>query len=339
VILFTSLLNYGTILAIWAAVLAKGRIPTWLFDFQAGVHRWQVRAISFALLLVSEYPAFEGEYPVAYVIEHPDRVARWKLVVWKGLTAIPHFIALLFLSLSMVAVGVVAWFGLLFTGRYPALFRPYTIGFVRWGARVQAYVESLTDSYPPFSLSEEAAPIQGRKYALACGAGIVLSAAAIGGFVAVILNTGEEVTRQVSYEELLSGSFDSSPTSAHVISATTELTGASDPAAEHVGISPLNDHRLVSFNLMLQATRPGDDVIVRANDFRLKHGGGDVSGPLLVLVNGRPAPANLGRNGTAEVTLMFEIPRPARPRELRYDVVKYLEWPTNAREVIIYELQ
>jgi hypothetical protein len=108
VILFTSLLNYGTILAIWAAVLAKGRIPTWLFDFQAGVHRWQVRAISFALLLVSEYPAFEGEYPVAYVIEHPDRVARWKLVVWKGLTAIPHFIALLFLSLSMVAVGVVA---------------------------------------------------------------------------------------------------------------------------------------------------------------------------------------------------------------------------------------
>jgi hypothetical protein len=75
------------------------------------------------------------------------------LVKW--LLAIPHYLGLLFLSIAAFVGAVIAWFAILFTGRYPRSLFEFVVGVERWGLRVAAYAIILvTDKYPPFSLQE-----------------------------------------------------------------------------------------------------------------------------------------------------------------------------------------
>jgi hypothetical protein len=77
------------------------------------------------------------------------------LVKW--ILAIPHYIVLMFLSLAFLVVWIIAWWAILFTGRYPRGLFDFSIGFLRWVARVMAYTFWLRDEYPPFSLKEAGA--------------------------------------------------------------------------------------------------------------------------------------------------------------------------------------
>jgi hypothetical protein len=71
----------------------------------------------------------------------------------KWLLAIPHYIVLVFLWHRAFFAVIVAWFAILFTGRYPAGCST-SCGRVRWTNRVVGYAFALvTDRYPPFSLS------------------------------------------------------------------------------------------------------------------------------------------------------------------------------------------
>lgn len=73
------------------------------------------------------------------------------LVKW--LLAIPHYVVLLFLTIGAVVAGIIAWFAVLFTGRYPRPLFGFIEGVIRWQNRVGAYAFLLiTDRYPPFSL-------------------------------------------------------------------------------------------------------------------------------------------------------------------------------------------
>jgi hypothetical protein len=48
---------------------------------------------------------------------------------------------------------VIAWFAILFTGRYPKGLFDFVVGVYRWSLRVVAYAYLLTtDWYPLFSL-------------------------------------------------------------------------------------------------------------------------------------------------------------------------------------------
>ncbi|TMK32981.1 MAG: DUF4389 domain-containing protein, partial [Actinobacteria bacterium] len=68
--------------------------------------------------------------------------------------AIPHYILLLFLGIAAVVCVIIAWFAILFTGRYPQGLFDFVLGVMRWGNRVAGYAFVLvTDRYPPFSLS------------------------------------------------------------------------------------------------------------------------------------------------------------------------------------------
>jgi hypothetical protein len=49
-------------------------------------------------------------------------------------------------------VLLIALFAVLFTGRWPAGLRHFTLGVLRWWLRVEAYLLLLTDEYPPFTL-------------------------------------------------------------------------------------------------------------------------------------------------------------------------------------------
>jgi hypothetical protein len=50
-------------------------------------------------------------------------------------------------------VVIIAWFAILFTGRYPHGLFDFVVGVGRWSNRVTGYALVLvTDQYPPFRL-------------------------------------------------------------------------------------------------------------------------------------------------------------------------------------------
>lgn len=142
----------GVVLAIWAAVIVRQYVPRWLFDFQVALMRFEARATGYLALLTDRFPAFEGEYPINLEVRYPERLSRWKVAIWKIITSIPHIIILLFLTIAAAVIVMIAWFAILFTGRYPKGLHEFVAGVFRWSLRVQAYIFSLTDEYPPFSL-------------------------------------------------------------------------------------------------------------------------------------------------------------------------------------------
>lgn len=95
-------------------------------------------------------------YPVNIRGELTEPLSRWLWLV-KWLLVIPHYIVLVFLGIAFVILTVVAFFGILFTGRYPRGIFDFNVGVLRWAWRVGFYSYSAlaTDKYPPFSLSPD----------------------------------------------------------------------------------------------------------------------------------------------------------------------------------------
>lgn len=96
-----------------------------------------------------------SDYPVDLQIDYPEAgIARWRpLLHW--LLVIPHFIVLLFIGIAAYFVYAIAFFAILFTGRYPQGLFNFIAGAFRWGNRVVAYEYFMTEQYPPFTLDDE----------------------------------------------------------------------------------------------------------------------------------------------------------------------------------------
>jgi hypothetical protein len=145
----------GLAVATALMVAFRQRYPRWWFDFARELVRFSSRVAAYGALLTDRYPSTVDEQSVHLEIDYPNveqELNRWLPLV-KWLLAIPHYVVLAVLAVTALVAVVIAWFAILFTGRYPKRLFEFVVGVGRWALRVQAYAFLLvTDHYPPFTL-------------------------------------------------------------------------------------------------------------------------------------------------------------------------------------------
>lgn len=144
------LFSFVTFIA-WFAILLTGRYPRSLWDFSLSYYRWSANVAAYLTLQRDEYPPFSGSesYPVRFAVEYPARLSR-VLIFIKWLLVIPNVLVYAFVLIAAWLVLFLAWFAILATGRYPRGLFDFVSGTLRWGHRLNLYVNLMTDRYPPF---------------------------------------------------------------------------------------------------------------------------------------------------------------------------------------------
>ena len=136
-------------------ILFREKYPRWWFDWNLELMRFMNRVGVYCCLMDDRYPSTDDHQAVHLDFGYPDVRAdlnRWMPLV-KWFLAIPHYFVLIFLFIGAFFVVIVAWFAILFTGRYPRGIFDYLVGVGRWHNRVVSYAGILvTDQYPPFRL-------------------------------------------------------------------------------------------------------------------------------------------------------------------------------------------
>jgi hypothetical protein len=137
-------------------IVFRQKYPRWWYDWNLELMRFTNRVGVYLGLMDDRYPSTDDAQSVHLDFPYPDAerdLNRWLPLV-KWLLALPHYIVLAFLWLGALLVVIVAWFAILFTGRFPRALFDYMVGVGRWQNRVNAYAFALvTDRYPPFRLS------------------------------------------------------------------------------------------------------------------------------------------------------------------------------------------
>ena len=136
-------------------IVFRQKYPRWWYDWNLEITRFSNRVGVYLALMDDQYPSTDEQQSVSLYFPYPDAkedLNRWLPLV-KWLLAIPHYIVLLFLFIAAFVCVIIAWFAILFTGRYPRGLFDYVEGVIRWHNRVIGYAFILvTDEYPPFRL-------------------------------------------------------------------------------------------------------------------------------------------------------------------------------------------
>jgi len=139
-------------------ILFTGRYPESFFEFQVKLMRWQLRLNARMYNLVDDYPSFglDGTDELTSLeIPYPENLGRGHLLLkaffgWLY-CALPHVFVLYFRLLATMVVSFLAWWIVLFTGKFPEGMHGFITGTLRWGTRLGLYLGNMTDEYPPFS--------------------------------------------------------------------------------------------------------------------------------------------------------------------------------------------
>jgi len=150
---FGALASTGALIT-WFAIVFTGKFPRGLWDLSHMYMRWRSRAIAYMALLRDEYPPFgdSDDYPTTFALEYPEGPRNRWTVGFRLILAIPQIIVFALVAIAWIVTLIIAWFAILFTGRYPQGLWRFGVGVQRWSLRLQAYLLLLRDEYPPFSL-------------------------------------------------------------------------------------------------------------------------------------------------------------------------------------------
>ena len=145
----------------WFSGVIAGRIPGGLLGFIAGVHRYQLRIVTYLYFMRSSYPSFsisselvDPRTDPVVTLDFAVTEKRSRLTIFfRGLLLIPQIIVLYIVGIAAGIVTFIAWFAVIILGRWPSGLQEFVLGVFRWQARVSAYASLITDEYPPFSIS------------------------------------------------------------------------------------------------------------------------------------------------------------------------------------------
>ena len=154
---------WGLILMLIAffVVLFTGNYPRNFFEYQVELMRWNLRVQSRIMNLSDGYPPFglkATDSAIELEIPYPEKLGRLLLIVrvlfgWIYIY-IPHGFLLFFRAIATCFVIFIAWWAVLFTGKYPQGMHNFVVGLIRWSTRVSVYTCFMSDTYPPFSGKE-----------------------------------------------------------------------------------------------------------------------------------------------------------------------------------------
>jgi hypothetical protein len=145
----------------WFVIVFTGALPEGLANVQAMYFRYSARVSTYVAFMREEYPPFgfattpndPGDDPRVRVDFQPQLTDRNRLTaLFRIILAIPQIIVTAVLLFAAGVVTLIAFFAVLFTGRWPEGMRDFVVKVQRWSIRVQAYTMLLTDVYPPFAL-------------------------------------------------------------------------------------------------------------------------------------------------------------------------------------------
>jgi hypothetical protein len=157
----------------WFAIVVTGRYPQGLYAFNAKALRFYTRVDAFQHLLTDVFPPFNGDedpaYPIRLVIAPPkERYSRWKVLL-RGLLMLPIIVVLYLIQLLQRTIGVLSWIVIVVIGRQPKGLFDVTKMCVAYQSRANAYQFLLTETYPPLSADDGAAPGPGQAAYAAAG--------------------------------------------------------------------------------------------------------------------------------------------------------------------------
>jgi hypothetical protein len=98
---------------------------------------------------VTDQPVFEADY-----VDKRSRLTTF----FRLILAIPHYIVLYVWGILAFFAIVIAWFAIVFTGRYPEALYNFVAGLQKYSTAVYGYSALLTDEYPPFGPDTDTYP-------------------------------------------------------------------------------------------------------------------------------------------------------------------------------------
>lgn len=156
--IWSSILGF---IAFWA-ILFTGRYPQSFYEFQVKLIRWNLRVQARMYNLSDGYPAFginSTDECTEFHIDYPERLSRGlaivKLMFGILYVALPHIFVWYFRFIATYFLTFLAFWVVLFTGKYPQSWHNFNVGTIRWITRVNLYLSYMTDKYPPFSGAPE----------------------------------------------------------------------------------------------------------------------------------------------------------------------------------------
>ena len=93
-------------------------------------------------------------YPVRYEADYAEEQSR-AITFFRLILAIPWYIVWQVYLLAAQIVAFLAWFAILFTGRYPEGLHKFNAGVLRFQGRANAFFYLQTDKWPSFGFEDD----------------------------------------------------------------------------------------------------------------------------------------------------------------------------------------